>query len=478
MKMEIINTKTHDSSFRDPSGFLFWQDEKLYRFISTSYKENFECLLNSGLWEHLLNKKLIVNHIESDIDSIDFENKYKIYKPDILPFISYPYEWNFSALKEAALLTLKIQKISLKYNMSLKDASAYNVQFVGTKPIFIDILSFEKYKENVPWIAYKQFCQHFLSPLLLMSYNEQALQSLLLGNIDGIPLELTTKLLPKRTLFNFSIFTHIHLNAFMQKSLQDKPLKNNGSNNVALSKNSQINLLNDLENLIKNLQIKNNKTVWADYYNAKNINNYNDDSFEHKKQLVKEYLGLTNSKTVVDLGANAGMFSKIAAETKDYVISCDMDYLAVENNYSQLKNENNEKILPLIINLCTPSPSIGWFCKERPSFFERIGNNTVFGLALIHHLRISNNVPVKQLAEFFSKISNDLIIEFVSKEDCMAQKLLSTREDIFDDYSKEIFEKEFSNYFNIIKSSQIGDSQRFLYLMNLRINNKSGCRNC
>jgi len=454
--VDSINSNLQASSFRDPSGFLYWQDGELYRFVDDSYKENFEHLLDSGLWEQLLKQNLVVNHKEID--------KYKIYKPDMLPFVSYPYEWSFSALKNAALLTLKIQKISLKYNMTLKDASAYNVQFIGSKPIFIDILSLEKYVEGTPWIAYKQFCQHFLAPLLLMSLKEYKLQSLLLSNIDGIPLDTTSNLLPKTTLLNFSILTHIHFNAFMQKSMQamqDKPLKNN--NNLKLSKNSLANLLTDLENIIKSLKLKDNKTVWADYYNIKN---YDEDSFEYKKQLIREYLGLTQSETVVDLGANTGIFSKIANEAGKYVISCDMDYLAVENNYLQLKKEKNRKILPLIIDLCAPSPCIGWSCKERMSFFERTGNDkTVLALALIHHLRISNNVPVRKLAEFFAGICRELVIEFVPKEDSMVQKLLSTREDIFNDYSKEIFEQEFSNYFTIVKSSQIENSLRFLYLM-------------
>ncbi len=432
---------------------MFWRDGELYRFINDSYGENFKYLVDSGLWERLVGENLIVSHKEVE--------KYKIYKPDMLDFVSYPYEWSFSALKDAALLTLKIQKISLEHNMTLKDASAYNVQFFGTEPVFIDILSFEKHEEGKPWIAYKQFCQHFMAPLLLMSQGEPGLQSLLLGNIDGIPLDLASKLLPKRTFLNFSVLTHIHFNAAMQKSCRDKSLKN--SSNIKLSRNAQVNLLTDMENLIKSLGLKGDKTPWADYYSIKN---YDEDSFEHKKGLVREYLGYSDAEKVIDLGANTGIFSKIAGEAGKYVISCDMDFLAVENSYTQLKNENNKKILPLIIDLCAPSPAIGWFCRERASFFERMGReNTVMALALIHHLRISNNVPLNKIAEFFSEISGTLLIEFVPKRDSMTQKLLSAREDIFSDYYKNFFEQEFLKYFAIIKSSRIANSERFLYLM-------------
>jgi len=196
------------SSFRDPSGFLFEKDGELYRQINVSYFKDYDMLMTSGLYKELIDKKLLIPHKEQG---------YEIIKPEKIPFISYPYEWTFSQLKDTALLTLKIMKISLEHGMILKDASAYNVQFIGCKPIFIDTLSFEKYKEGEAWVAYKQFCQHFLAPLALMAYMDVRLNSLFKSFIDGIPLDLANKLLPIKAKMKPSLFMHLSLNSKFQK---------------------------------------------------------------------------------------------------------------------------------------------------------------------------------------------------------------------------------------------------------------------
>ena len=179
------------SSFRDPSGFLFYRDGELYRQINASYKEDYDRFVRSGLYEKLVSGKLLVTHEEINISAEKPETVYKIIKPEKIPFISYPFEWSFSQLKEAALLTLEIEKIALNYGMTLKDANAYNIQFLRGRPIFIDTLSFEKYEEGKPWIAYHQFCKHFLSPISLMKYTDIRLGQLNRIFIDGIPLDLT-----------------------------------------------------------------------------------------------------------------------------------------------------------------------------------------------------------------------------------------------------------------------------------------------
>ncbi len=153
---------------------------------------------------------LLIKHEEIESEKSTFPNVFLSIRPSQIPFISYPYEWSFSQLKDAALLTLNIQNIALEYNMSLKDASAYNVQFNDGKPIFIDTLSFEKYKANQPWVAYQQFCEHFLAPLVLMSRVDMRLNKLLCTNIDGIPIEIASKLLPITTYFKFGLLAHVH----------------------------------------------------------------------------------------------------------------------------------------------------------------------------------------------------------------------------------------------------------------------------
>ena len=213
-------------SFRDPSGFIFTVNDTLYRQVNHLYKEEYDLIMSSGLYDHLKKSKTLVAHQEVSLDlSPDPQIAYKVIKPDPIAFISYPYEWCFSQLKEAAILTLAIAKRSLAYGMSLKDASAYNVQFKNGRAIFIDSLSFEKYIEGKPWIAYRQFCQHFLAPLALMAYRDVKMNQLLRTNIDGVPLDIASKLLPLRTRLNFGLLTHIHLHAKSQQRFADKALE-------------------------------------------------------------------------------------------------------------------------------------------------------------------------------------------------------------------------------------------------------------
>ena len=213
------NNQKLPASFRDPSGFLFFQEDILYRQVNLVYQENFNRLVESGLYDHLVNSGKLISHKETELPPPEPETAYKVIQPEQLSFISYPYEWSFSQLKDAALLTLDIQKRALQHGMTLKDSSAYNIQFPpeDAKPVLIDTLSFEVYQEGSPWVAYRQFCQHFLAPLALMCFTDERLSQLLRVYIDGISLDLAGSLLPRRTKFNFGLLTHIHLHAAAQK---------------------------------------------------------------------------------------------------------------------------------------------------------------------------------------------------------------------------------------------------------------------
>ncbi len=447
------------SSFRDPSGFLFFEGESIYRQVNNSYKENYDLLMNSGLYQTLIDAKLLIPHEEADIGLARTDSAYKVLKPEMVPFISYPYEWCFSQLKDAALATLEIQKTALNYGMVLKDATAYNIQFFNGKPVFIDTLSFEKYEEGSPWVAYRQFCQHFLAPLALMSYKDILLNQLFKIYIDGVPLELASSLLPIRTRFTVSMLSHIHLHAKSQKYFSDKTVDVSGRK---VNRLSLLGIIDNLESAISKLKWKAHGTEWAEYYND---TNYSDTAFDEKQDLVSRYIDEVQPASVWDLGANIGTFSRISSNKGIQTVSFDIDPACVENNYIESVKNNESKILPLLLDLTNPSPSIGWEHSERMSFIERGPVDAVIALALIHHLAISNNVPLYRIANFFGKICRNLIIEFVPKNDSQVQRLLSSRIDIFPDYTKEHFEEQFSNEFTIIKSSRITDSERDLYLM-------------
>jgi len=451
-------SKIENSSFRDRSGFLFYYENEIYRIINFSYKKQYEKFMNSELYQKLEEKNLIITH--SEIENLDIDcDYYKIIKPEKIPFISYPYEWSFSQLKDAALLTLRIQKAAMKYGMTLKDGSAFNIQFHNGHPIFIDTLSFEIYEEGQIWKPYKQFCQHFLAPLALISKKDVRLNLLSKIFIDGIPIDLAAKLLPKTTFGNFGLMAHIHAHAKSQKHYEDKDAK---IKQKTFSKRSFEGLIESLKSSIEKMTWNEDNTEWGDYYSD---TNYTEKSFEEKKQFISLAIDQVKPKLVWDMGANTGVFSRLASTKGINTISYDIDPLAVEKNYLSSSQNSEQNILPLILDLTNPSSGIGWNHDERMSIMQRGPADMVFALALVHHLAISNNVPLNKLAEFFSQISKFLIIEFVPKSDSQVKRLLLTRDDIFENYDVKNFEIEFSKFFKIINSKKILDSERTIYIM-------------
>ncbi len=415
--------------------------------------------MESGLYDKLVKAGLLIPHVEVDQPPAETELSHKIIQPERVPFISYPYEWSFNQLKDAALATLSIQRRALKVGMSLKDASAYNIQFVRGKATLIDTLSFEIYKEGQPWVAYRQFCQHFLAPLALMALRDVRLNQLLRVYIDGVPLDLASGLLPSKTRLNFGLLTHIHLHAGAQKRYSGADVK---SRAATMSKQAMTGLIDSLDSTVRNLEWRPGGTEWGNYYE---ITNYSDAAFEHKKQLVRNWSARIKPALVWDLGANQGVFSRVAAENGAFVVSSDIDPTAVEQNYRQAKTEKMENILPLLLDLTNPSPSIGWANEERDSFGGRGPADMLLALALIHHLAISNNVPLLQIADFFAGLGTWLVIEFVPKADSQVQKLLVSREDIFPNYTPEGFEAAFQQRFRIAEAINVRESERTLYLM-------------
>ena len=431
----------------------------MYRQVNRAYADEYARLMESGLYDRLIKAGLLIPHEEADQVSAESDAAFKVIQPERVPIISYPYEWSFSQYKDAALATLSIQRRAMKAGMSLKDASAYNIQFVRGKATLIDTLSFETYKEGQPWVAYRQFCQHFLAPLALMALRDIRLNQLLRVYIDGVPLDLASRLLPYRTRLNFGLLTHVHIHAGAQKRYSGKDVKSRGG---SMSKQALIGLIDSLDATIRKLDWTPQNTEWGNYYDN---TNYSDQAFEHKKQLVGEWARRISPAMVWDLGANTGVFSREAGESGANVCSFDIDPAAVELNYRQMKQEKIENILPLLLDLTNPSPAIGWANRERDSFHGRGPADLILALALIHHLAISNNVPLSQIAEFFTATGKWLIIEFVPKTDSQTRKLLVSREDIFPNYTREGFEATFRTSFKIHEAVEIRESERVLYLM-------------
>jgi hypothetical protein len=450
------------SSFRDPSGFVFTRGGRLYRQVNQEFREHFDLMVQSGLYDALVQDRLLVAHEEVDLAPATPE-AYKILKPELVPFISYPYEWCFGQLKDAALATLRIQRRAMEFGMSLRDASAYNLQFRDGRPVLIDTLSFERLREGEPWVAYRQFCQHFLAPLALMAHRDVRLGQLSRIHMDGVPLDLAAALLPRRVRSRPGLLMHIVMHAKSQArhaSDRENPEAKKGR---AFTARAFQGLLDSLEGAVQKLTWEPERSVWAEYYGE--CESYMPDALEHKKELVDGVLDRVEPKTVWDLGGNTGLFSRLCRARGAHAVCFDADHSAVELNYQTCAQEGEGGLLPLVMDLANPSPSLGWGGEERMSLEQRGPADLALALALVHHLAIGNNVPLERIAAWLRRLTAWLAIEFVPKSDPEVQTLLASREDIFPHYSPEGFEEAFAGHFAIEDQWDVKGSERTLYLM-------------
>lgn len=449
-------------SFRDPSGTVSLVDGFPVRRVNASYGTHWDAFHSTGLCERLQSAGLLVRHEASAADALP-PGAIAELRPERIPLITHPYEWSFSQLKDAALCTLEIQRHAMDCGMTLKDASAYNIQFLRGRPVLIDTLSFEKARPGAAWIAYGQFCRHFLAPLAMIAHVHPACGTLSRAFLDGIPLDLASRTLPTRTRLAPGLLMHVHAHA----SAEGKAGDGRTGGKASVSDAGLRGLLDSVRGTVEKLQWKPEGTVWADYYDH---TNYTPEAFERKRALVDDtwHALWPGFGEVWDMGANTGAFSEIAARHAERVVAWDVDPAAVERHYLRLREAGTENILPLVLDLTNPSPAIGWALAERESLLQRAKPDAVMALALVHHLAIANNVPLPDVASLFASLAPRLLIEFVPKDDSQVQRLLSTREDIFHDYDEHGFERAFAPLFDTVRKSPVEGTQRILYAMEAR----------
>jgi len=451
--------KTHEASFRDPSGYMFHDDDTLRRCINPIYFPQYNKLKESGFFKTLIKNKLLIPHEETSVS----EDRI-IITPEKIPFITNPYEWGFEQFKQAALLTLKIQKFALSKGFVLKDASAYNVTFHKGKPVFIDTLSFDFYEEGTPWRAYKQFITHFLGPLVLAKYHGSEVFNMLEAYIDGIPVKMISSMLPRRTKLSSVLYPNIHLLAKMEsKHSEDYKAE---TKIAKLSKKAQNNIIESLYNYISKLQLK-ESSEWGNYYTK---TNYNEGAFKTKKELIRDWVQPLNAQKLIDIGGNDGTFARTVQDLVKHIIVTDIDSNAVDFNLKQIQQNKEENMLPFVCDVLQPAPGIGFNNTERESLINRLKDyapDVTMALALIHHITLSGNVPFEKSAEFFSKFSKNLIIEFPKREDSWVESLLVRKREFinhFDFYNQEEFERGYLNYFNLVKKEEVSGTKRVMYL--------------
>lgn len=454
--MWFSSAQRHPSSYRDPSGYVFWHNHELYRQVNKSFKDDFDFFLTSGLYDYLTQKELLIPHKIIPENLTGDDDYYRTLKSERLSFISYPYEWCFTMLKDAALVTLALAQESMQYGMMLKDASPYNIQFHNGNLIFIDTLSFEKWDSIKPWIAYRQFCENFLAPLSLMHYTQLPLQSLLLAFPDGIPISYAKKLLPWKTGLNLHMYLHIHVQNHYTKSSASK--KETGT----LSPQKLKNIFKSLTALIQSFSL-NYKGTWSHYYDeAEQREGY----LPCKKRIIESWINDDVSiKTAIDVGSNDGTFSKLSGSKNIDIISADSDHAAIDKLYKEIKEKKVRNLTPLIIDFANPTPATGLNNTERASLFSRVRADLVLALAVIHHLAIGNNIPFDDMATLFKSLGKKLIVEFIPKKDDKISSMLQQKKDIYSWYNEESFKVVFSRHYKLIASEKIANSGRILYLM-------------
>jgi lambda repressor-like predicted transcriptional regulator len=451
------------ASFRDPDGYVFQHEGEWYRYVAHTYQETYDHLIESGLYERLVNENLLVPHQEvvTDLISTTRQQPYKILKPSQIDVITYPYEWSFSQLKEAAMVTLKIQKIAQAYEMSLKDASSFNIQVFKGHPVLMDTLSFTKQPSTQPWLAMGQFYRHFLWPLLAMCHADVNFNKQFLLNLDGFKIDTLQPWFGLKSWFKLSTLVHVHLHYWVAK-LSSKGTVKDRPKQMTLNANGLRMILDRMQRLIEKLDINHN-SIWKEYYQN---TNYHDKAFLDKEAEVKSFIQDHKGCELIDFGANNGHFSRLAEKECRRIYALDFDPMAIDHLYRNLSSDSKHKIIPIIVDLSNPTPGIGWHNQERQGILSRLPNNSAgLVLALTHHLHISYNINFMLQAKFFSQYCDSLLIEFVHPDDSQVIKLLNNRYDDPTDYSQVDFEAAFTTYFDIKRAHPVQDARRHLYYL-------------
>ena len=456
-----------NGSFRDPAGSVYSKDDDIYRSIFLPGVTDFEAARDAGVYERLIEKGLLIPHRE--VEAPNFAPKGTVYclSNPRLPIVSYPWEWPFSMLKDAALLHLDVMETLIPMGFWLRDASAFNVQYNGERIYLIDTLSAGCRIPESPWVAYGQFCSHFLAPLAAAAYGDIRLFSMWRNFIDGFPLELAVRMLPGLKKYQPGIFMHLTLHSRYQNSADRKEyiVRGKAERNARKPKVNDrglIGLIRSLKKTINGITWKRYSKIWEDY---KQIRTYDSEDVSAKSDYVDRIVRDLQPSMVWDLGANTGEFSLIAASRGAFVVSIEGDPACTESLYKKIIQKNGPRnILPLTMDLANPSPALGWDSRERSSLMDRGPADLLLALALVHHLVFSCCIPLSMVAQWFSKITNFVLVEFVPHTDPMVNKLLANRNGEHHPYNLEVFTSSFEKIFVLIDSKSLQNGRTlFLY---------------
>jgi hypothetical protein len=463
-------------SFRDRNNRVYDDGSSIVRGISEEAYRNWVRLSQQPFFHELIAEGKLVEtdtFQAADIEASGVNENWHAYLTHHrIPFITYPYEWSFGMLRDAALLHLNIFERALSAGWGLKDATAYNVQWVGARPVFIDIPSFEPYEKGASWTGYRQFCMMFLYPLMLRAYSRIDYRPFLRGDLEGIDPQTANRILSGFTRLRKGVLGHVYFHSKMDRKFAEKD-RNQAK---ALTEDSDqkptrhaafkqtptmiLATIDGLRRIVEKLRTPDARTAWGDYDTD---HSYSDGSFAAKKEFVESCIQARQRRMVWDLGCNTGTFSRIAARKADYVVAIDGDTKAVERLYQDLKSTGPTNILPLAIDLSNASPNQGWRGRERKAIEQRGKPELILCLALIHHIVISANIPVAEFIDWLREFDAEVVLEWIGPQDDLLQMLLRGRVNQYDDLSAEKFEMIIAERFEIRRTEVLKGGSRKIY---------------
>ncbi len=451
-------------SFRDPDTRVFYYNGAVFRCLTARGLEDWERLATTDFHARLMaDRRLIPTRLVSDIKSLPplASRWVAVLEHERVPVVSYPYEWSFGMLKDAALLQLDVTRAALDEEMTLKDATSFNVQWRGAHPTFIDIGSFTAYVAGEPWAGYRQFCETFLYPLLLQAYRNVPFQPWLRGSLDGITAEHCRALLSGRHLLRRGVLAHVYLQAQAQARYEDtagdvrQELRAAGFGAALIKHN-----IDRLRRTVERLSWEPGRSTWSEYQRE---HSYDDADLQRKAGFVERILAARRWPLVWDLGCNTGRYSRLAAKHADYVLALDADHLVVERLYRALDADGPANVLPLLADIANPSPGLGWRGRERLLLGDRGAPALILCLALMHHLVIGRNIPLDDFVDWLAQFGAEVILEFVGRSDPMVERLLRNRRDQEFDYSEASVRAVLERHFSAVSRETLASGTRTLY---------------
>ncbi len=456
-------------SFKDPDGRIFEYQGNIYRTLSASAAERMRARVADGTLAALIDQGLLIDSElvgASDVGLADADLGETVMRHARIPVLTYPSEWSFDMLRDAALVTLDLLQQGLERDLMLKDATAFNVAFHDGRMKFFDTLSIDDYTEGAPWDGYAQFCREFLFPLMLTSYRGIEFQPWLRGSLSGIPVRTFARLLSLREKLRGPVVKHVVLQAKLDRSFADTDTEMRSSfKTMKFSKPMIVANVAGLSKTLRKLSYEAGDSVWGDYASS---HSYSAEDATTKRQFVDQAVDHLSPSTVVDLGGNIGDYSFLVAPKVDRVLCVDIDPACINTLYRRIRDGGPTNVVPIVGDLLNPTPALGWNLTERRDLFERIRSESFFALALVHHLAIGGNVPLPRVVETLHRIAPSGVVEWVDKQDAMVQRMLRNRTDVFADYTWDVFRTELERRFNIVKTVETHDGARRLCLLEPR----------